>query len=128
MLGAAEGKTGWGDSGDGKVGQIVVWRWAFEHIDEIVAYRIKKMMKMWDAGLTITCHEPMAQFEFSALGSESHSFSARDDQAKTARIDKSDVLGFATLLADLAAAATGRTVDRSDDNDTKEPQVTFRLS
>lgn len=127
LLGAAEGQTAWGASGEGKVGRIVVWQWNFDRIHEIKAYRIKKMMKMWDAGLEISCTEPRARFEFSALGPDSHVFNSRSDKAKAAAIDKSDVLGFATLLANLSANATGRTVTRSSNNDSKEPVETFRL-
>lgn len=127
LLGAAEGRTVWGDSGGSKAGRIVVWQWNFEHIHEISTYRIRKYRKMWDAGLTIVGHEPQASFDFSALGPDAHTFRSRDDRAKSARVDKSDVLGFATLLASVAAKATGRSVSHTNDNDAKEPVDTFKL-
>ncbi len=127
LIGVMRGRSAWGESGE-KAGRVLVWKWSYDDIDEIRVGRVKKMFKLWDVVLQITCRDPEASLGYSGYGNDPDIFTSYESVAKAAKVDGSHLLGFATTLSTAIARHRGCEVVRSSDDDPKEPFDTFSFA
>lgn len=127
LIGVVNGSTAWGES-NGNSGRLLVWKWSFDDIDEVMVGRMRKMMKMWDGELTVTSKDPKAFLHYSGYGTDPGTFYADGSLAKAAKKDGSHLLGFAQTLTAAVARHRGMQVNHTSDGGPKEPVDVFTFS
>ena len=127
LIGVVEGRTIWGQSVAN--GSVVVWRWSYDDIDQIVSLRIRALLRMRDVGVTIRCDDPKAVFDHSGLGPGGHYMGPWIDDrlSKAAKFEGSHQLGFVTTLANAVARHRGCEVIRTTDRDGSDTEDVFTI-
>lgn len=84
--------------------RVLVFSWHLSDIDKIEICRTKKYFKLWIEEMFIICDDPHARLRLTSVGR------TRDESGKLQIGLKSDEVGFARLLADLAGRCRNTSV------------------